>query len=251
MYAATAEDVDKAVKAARAAFKHSSWRDLSGTDRGNLMFKLSDLVMEHSHQLATIDCWDNGKTFKEALGDVLGGAANIKYYAGWADKNHGQTIEIGTQKLAYTLKEPVGVCGQIIPWNYPLGMAIWKLGPALACGNTVVMKPAEQTPLSILYMMNLMKEAGFPPGVVNIVNGLGKVAGVAIASHPGIDKVAFTGSTTTGKEVMKLAASNMKNVTLETGGKSPVLIFDDAEMDQAVKEAHQGKSLFYLLDITS
>jgi aldehyde dehydrogenase (NAD+) len=145
---------------------------------------------------------------------------------------------VGSAKFAYTIKEPVGVCGQIIPWNYPLAMAAWKLGPALACGNTVVLKLAEQTPLSVLYLANLIKEAGFPPGVVNILNGHGREAGAAIASHLDIDKIAFTGSTATGKEVMKMAAINMKNITLETGGKSPLLVFADADLDQAVKWAH-------------
>lgn len=173
----------------------------------------------------------------EDLGEVIG---TIKYYAGYADKIHGQVIETTPAKLAYTIREPVGVCGQIIPWNYPLAMAAWKLGPALACGNTVVLKPAEQTPLSILYLANLIKEAGFPPGVVNILNGYGKKAGAAIATHLNIDKIAFTGSTATGREIMKMASVNMKNITLETGGKSPLLVFDDADLDQAVKWSHIG-----------
>jgi aldehyde dehydrogenase (NAD(P)+) len=172
--------------------------------------------------------------------DVAMTAECIKYYAGWADKVHGQVIDTGPNKLAYTIREPVGVCGQIIPWNYPLGMAAWKLGPALACGNTIVMKAAEQTPLSILILANLIKEAGFPPGVVNILNGHGRVAGAAIAQHLDIDKIAFTGSTATGREIMKMAAVNLKNITLETGGKSPLLVFDDADLDQAVKWAHIG-----------
>lgn len=164
----------------------------------------------------------------------------LRYYAGWADKVHGQTISTSHLKLAYTLRQPIGVVGQIIPWNYPLAMAAWKLGPALACGNTIIMKPAEQTPLSILYLANLIKEAGFPPGVINILNGYGRVAGSALVSHPGVDKVAFTGSTMTGREIMKLAASTLKNVTLETGGKSPLLVFDDADLVQAAKWAHTG-----------
>lgn len=142
--------------------------------------------------------------------------------------------------MAYTLREPIGVCGQIIPWNYPLGMAAWKLGPALAAGNTVVLKPSEQTPLSILYFANLIKEAGFPPGVVNIINGLGRVAGAALANHQDVGKIAFTGSTATGREIMKLAAGNLKNITLETGGKSPLIIFNDADLDNAVKWSHYG-----------
>jgi aldehyde dehydrogenase (NAD+) len=182
-----------------------------------------------------------GKPYSDALnGDLAEVSGTIKYYAGYADKIHGQVIETTPAKLAYTIREPIGVCGQIIPWNYPLAMAAWKLGPALACGNTVILKAAEQTPLSILYFANLVKEAGFPPGVVNILNGHGRVAGAAIAQHPGIDKIAFTGSTATGREIMKMAAVNMKNITLETGGKSPLLVFADADLEQAVKWAHVG-----------
>ncbi len=167
-------------------------------------------------------------------------SACLRYYAGYADKLHGTVIDTGPAKLAYTLREPLGVCGQIIPWNYPLAMAAWKLGPALACGNCVVLKAAEQTPLSILYFATLVKEAGFPPGVVNLLNGYGKDAGNAIASHEGIDKIAFTGSTATGRLIMKSAAVNLKNITLETGGKSPLLVFDDADLEQAAKWAHIG-----------
>jgi aldehyde dehydrogenase (NAD+) len=240
VYAASAADVDTAVAAARKAFKDPSWRDLSGTDRGNLLIKLSDLVVKHKETISTIETWDNGKVYCDSMGDIEEVQAVFKYYGGYADKIHGQVIDTGVNKLAYTIKEPVGVCGQIIPWNFPLAMAAWKLGPALACGNTVVIKAAEQTPLSILYLAELIKEAGFPPGVVNILNGYGREAGAAIATHLGIDKVAFTGSTTTGKEIMKMASINMKNITLETGGKSPLLVFDDADLDQAVKWAHIG-----------
>ncbi|RDW87299.1 ALDH-like protein [Coleophoma crateriformis] len=241
VYAATADDVDAAVKAARKAFKDPSWRDMAPTDRGNLMIKLSDLVAAHAETLATIETWDNGKPYSVAFSEDVGEVKNtLRYYGGYADKIHGQVIDTGAAKFAYTIKEPLGVCGQIIPWNYPLAMAAWKLGPALACGNTVVIKAAEQTPLSILYLATLIKEAGFPPGVVNILNGYGREAGAAIASHLDIDKIAFTGSTSTGKEIMKSAAINMKNITLETGGKSPLLVFEDADLDQAVKWAHIG-----------
>ncbi|KAG9233329.1 aldehyde dehydrogenase-like protein [Amylocarpus encephaloides] len=241
VYAATPEDVDAAVAAARTALKDPSWRDLSPTERGNMMIKLSDLIGRDAEILATIETWDNGKTYADSLSiDVAEVQGTLKYYGGYADKIHGQTIDVGADKFAYTIKEPIGVCGQIIPWNFPLAMAAWKLGPALACGNTIVMKAAEQTPLSILYMANLIKEAGFPPGVINILNGYGREAGAAIATHLGIDKVAFTGSTATGKEIMKMASINMKNITLETGGKSPLIVFDDAELDQAVKWAHVG-----------
>ncbi|KAB8336704.1 hypothetical protein FH972_021014 [Carpinus fangiana] len=235
------EDVDDAVAAARAAFKDSAWRDMSPTDRGNLMIKFSQLIEQHAETLAAIETWDNGKPYSVALSEDLQEViGTIKYYGGYADKVHGQVIDTGSAKFAYTIREPIGVCGQIIPWNYPLAMAAWKLGPALACGNTVVLKPAEQTPLSILYLANLIKEAGFPPGVINIVNGYGRSAGAAIAQHLGIDKIAFTGSTATGREIMKMAAVNMKNITLETGGKSPLLVFDDADLEQAVKWSHIG-----------
>lgn len=240
MYAASVDDVDTAVAAARKAFKDPSWRDMSPTDRGNMMMVLSDLVAKHADTLATIETWDNGKPYGDSLGDVGEVVSVLKYYGGYADKIHGQVIDTGPAKFAYTIREPVGVCGQIIPWNYPLAMAAWKLGPALACGNTIVMKAAEQTPLSILYLANLIKEAGFPPGVINILNGVGRVAGAAIATHVNIDKIAFTGSTATGKEIMKMAAGTMKNITLETGGKSPLLVFDDADLEQAIKWSHIG-----------
>jgi aldehyde dehydrogenase (NAD+) len=205
------------------------------------MFKFAELIEKHKEVLATLETWDNGKPYSVALNEDLGEVVNvIRYYAGYADKIHGQTISTTPQKFAYTLRQPIGVCGQIIPWNYPLAMAAWKLGPALACGNTIVIKAAEQTPLSILYLASLIKEAGFPPGVINVLNGYGKDAGAAIASHPDIDKIAFTGSTLTGKQIMKTASVNMKNITLETGGKSPLLVFDDADLDQAAKWAHIG-----------
>ncbi|CAI6336088.1 unnamed protein product [Periconia digitata] len=235
------KDVDNAVAAARAAFKSKLWRGLTPSERGALLWKLGDLCERDSHILATIDAWDNGKPYQQALDEDIAETISVfRYYAGWADKIYGQTIDVGSAKLAYTRHEPLGVCGQIIPWNFPIMMAAWKLGPALACGNTIVLKPAEQTPLSALYLASLIKEAGFPPGVVNIVNGLGNPVGVALSGHSGVDKVAFTGSTVTGKNIMKAAASNMKNVTLETGGKSPLLIFDDADLDQAVKWSHMG-----------
>ncbi|KAG8162629.1 hypothetical protein KVR01_007107 [Diaporthe batatas] len=227
--AATSEDVDKAVQAARAALNHASWRDLPATDRGKLMSRLAELMEQHRETLATIETWDNGKPY-----------STLRYYAGFADKVFGQVIETTPEKFAYTIREPVGVCGQIIPWNYPLAMAAWKLGPALACGNTVILKPAEQTPLSILYFANLVAEAGFPPGVVNIVNGLGAVTGAALASHPDVDKIAFTGSTSTARHIMKMASHNLKNITLETGGKSPLIVFDDADLDLAAYWAHAG-----------
>ncbi|KAF2021786.1 aldehyde dehydrogenase-like protein [Aaosphaeria arxii CBS 175.79] len=241
VYAAGPEDVHVAVAAARKAFKDPSWRDLDSTARGAILFKFAELIEQHRETLAAIETWDNGKPFSVSLNDDLGEViGTIKYYAGYADKIHGQVIETSPAKLAYTIREPLGVCAQIIPWNFPLAMAAWKLGPALATGNTVVMKAAEQTPLSILYLATLVKDAGFPPGVINILNGEGRKAGAALAQHLDVDKIAFTGSTATGKEIMKMAAVNMKNITLETGGKSPLVVFDDADLDQAVKWAHVG-----------
>ncbi|KAL8828726.1 MAG: hypothetical protein Q9170_006476 [Blastenia crenularia] len=239
VYAAGPQDVDDAVAAARKAFK--TWRDIVPTERGALMLKLADLVDRDRETLATIETWDNGKPYLVSLNEDLAEVAGcLRYYAGYADKLHGSVIDTGPLKFAYTLREPIGVCAQIIPWNYPLAMAAWKLGPALACGNTVVLKSAEQTPLSILVLGTLIKEAGFPPGVVNFLNGVGKTAGEALAGHLGVDKIAFTGSTATGRQIMKTAAVNLKNITLETGGKSPLLVFDDADLEQAAKWAHIG-----------
>lgn len=241
VYAASSEDVDIAVKAARAAFESPDWRDQDPANRSALIHRFADLLEKHAETLATIETWDNGKPYSAALEvDVQESINCLRYFAGWADKIDGSTIDTGPAKLAYTIREPVGVCGQIIPWNYPLLMAAWKLGPALACGNTVVLKAAEQTPLSILYIANLVKEAGFPPGVVNLLNGLGPDAGAAISSHPNIDKIAFTGSTATAKTIMKAASVNLKSVTLETGGKSPLIVFEDAELEEAAKWAHLG-----------
>ncbi|ROT36021.1 aldehyde dehydrogenase [NAD(P)+]-like protein [Sodiomyces alkalinus F11] len=241
VYSATTSDVDKAVAAARAAFRHTSWKRLSGTERGRLLSSLADLVEAHAETLATIETLDNGKPLSLSRSwDVPEFVGVLRYYAGWADKIHGQTIPVGPDKLAYTVRVPRGVCAQIIPWNYPLAMAAWKLGPALAAGNTVVLKPAEQTPLSALYVARLIADAGFPAGVVNILNGRGLEAGAALAAHPDVDKLAFTGSTATGRDVMRLAAGTLKDVTLETGGKSPLLVFDDADLDQAARWAHEG-----------
>ncbi|KAH8727464.1 aldehyde dehydrogenase [Phaeosphaeriaceae sp. PMI808] len=239
--AASAEDVDRAVKAARAALSSPEWGGISNTERGYLIYKLADIIEEHKEVLATLEAWDNGKAYSIALNDDLGeSVAVLRYYAGWADKIHGQTIPTTPQKLAYTIKQPIGVCAQIIPWNFPLMMAAWKLGPALACGNTVVLKPAEQTPISILYLATLIQKAGIPDGVINIINGLGREAGNALASHPDVDKIAFTGSTATARQIMKAASVNLKNLTLETGGKSPLVVFKDADLDQAAKWGHVG-----------
>ncbi|EHK15587.1 uncharacterized protein TRIVIDRAFT_196415 [Trichoderma virens Gv29-8] len=241
VFAAGEPDVDRAVQAARKALKQPEWRLLSGTERGHLMNRLADLVEKHSETLAAIETLDNGKPLSVSRSyDVPHFSEVLRYYAGWADKNPGSVIDVGSKKMAYTVKQPVGVCGQIIPWNYPLDMAAWKLGPALSCGNTVVLKLAEQTPLSMLYVASLVREAGFPPGVINIINGSGGEAGAALARHPDVDKIAFTGSTATGKEVMRMAAGTLKAVTLETGGKSPLIVFDDANLEQAVRWAHEG-----------
>ncbi|PFH62679.1 hypothetical protein XA68_12550 [Ophiocordyceps unilateralis] len=241
--AASEADINSAVAAARRALSSPQWRDMAGAERGRLMLRLADLVEENLEKLATMEAWDNGKPFAVARDqDVVEVTGCLRYYAGWADKLQGLTIPTtgGSAKLAYTLRQPVGVCAQIIPWNFPLAMAAWKLGPALAAGNTVVLKPAEQTPLSALLLAELIRSAGFPPGVVNIVNGLGRDAGAALASHPGVDKVAFTGSTATGRHIMRAAAAGLKNLTLETGGKSPLLVFADADLVQAARWARIG-----------
>jgi len=234
-------DVDKAVKAAQAAFDlGSKWRKMPATRRGLLLSKLADLIERNAEELARLESLDNGKPFNDALkADVPLTAMCYRYFAGWADKIHGKTIPINGPYFCYTKLEPVGVCGQIIPWNFPMLMQAWKLAPALACGNTVVLKPAEQTPLTALRIGELIVEAGFPPGVVNILPGFGPTAGAAISSHMDIDKVAFTGSTEVGKLIMEAAAkSNLKRVTLELGGKSPNIVFADADLDAAIEGSH-------------
>ncbi|KAI1126929.1 aldehyde dehydrogenase [Nemania abortiva] len=236
----TEKDIDIAVKAARAAL-NGAWRKLPTADRGRLLLKLADLFERDVNILANIEALDNGKTVSMAAFDVMGSAATLRYYGGWADKIYGQTIDIDENSHTYTRHEPMGVCGQIIPWNFPIVMLTWKIGPALATGNTVVLKPSEQTPLSALYIAKLIAEAGFPPGVVNIVNGTGAVAGAAISSHMDIDKVAFTGSTAVGRQIMAAAAkSNLKKVTLELGGKSPNIVFPDANVDNALSWVNFG-----------
>ncbi len=235
-----AADIDKAVKAARKAFDHGPWRKMNARARGRLMYKLAELMEEHLDELAALETLDNGKPINDSRGADLPLAIDCyRYYAGWADKIEGKTIPINGPYHCYTRHEPVGVVGQIIPWNFPLLMMAWKLGPALAAGCTVILKPAEQTPLSALRVGELAIEAGFPPGVINIVPGYGETAGAAISRHMDIDKVAFTGSTEVGKLVMRAAAdSNLKRVTLELGGKSPNIIFADADLDAAVEGAH-------------
>jgi len=237
---ATGPDVDKAVKAARAAFE-GVWAETKPLQRGKYLIRLAELMEENADLLTEIETLDNGKNLAQARGDVLGGAGCLRYYGGWADKIHGKTIDTQPGVFNYTRHEPIGVCGQIIPWNFPILMWSWKIGPAVATGNTVVLKSAEQTPLSALKLAELIKEAGFPPGVINIISGLGKTAGAALSSHMDVDKIAFTGSTVTGRLIMKAAAdSNLKKVTLELGGKSPNIIFDDAELEKAVEWATFG-----------
>lgn len=237
---ATEKDVDLAVAAARKAFE-TSWKQVTPRQRSRFMIKLADLVENNLELLAAVESLDNGKSIAMAKGDVGAVAACIRYYGGWADKIEGKTIDIAPDMFHYTRPEPIGVCGQIIPWNFPLLMLSWKIGPALATGNTIVMKSAEQTPLSALVFANLVKEAGFPAGVFNLISGFGKVAGAAISSHMDIDKVAFTGSTIVGRTIMKAAASsNLKKVTLELGGKSPNIVFNDADIEQAISWVNFG-----------
>src|SRR6202167_390902 len=240
---ADAADVNLAVKAARAAFHSKApWRRMSAAERGKLLNRLADLVEKHADELARLESLDNGKPYTIAkAADVALTIACYRYYAGWADKVQGKTIPIAGDYFCYTRHEPVGVVGQIIPWNFPLLMQAWKLAPALATGNTVVMKPAEQTPLTALRVAELITEAGFPDGVVNMLPGYGPTAGAAIARHMDVDKVAFTGSTEVGHLIMEAAAkSNLKRVTLELGGKSPNIVFADTHMDEAVEGAHFG-----------
>jgi phenylacetaldehyde dehydrogenase len=239
-----APEVDRAVRAARRAFESGPWSRITPSDRGRLLWRLADLIEEHGEELAQLESLDNGKPVGVArVADVPLSADLFRYMAGWATKLNGETIQPsvpyapGAEWHAYTLREPVGVVGQIIPWNFPLLMAAWKLGPALATGCTVVLKPAEQTPLSALRLADLALEAGFPAGVLNVVTGLGETAGAALAAHDGVDKVAFTGSTEVGKLIVKAAAGNLKKVTLELGGKSPNIVLPDADLGIAIPGA--------------
>jgi len=241
------EDIDRAVKAARAAFETGPWSKMTPSERGRLIWKLGDLLEQNLEEFAELEMLDNGKPLKIArIADVPLAVDLFRYMAGWATKIEGNTIPIsagGAKFLAYTLREPVGVVGQIIPWNFPLLMAAWKLGPALAAGCTVVLKPAEQTPLSCLRLGELIQEAGFPDGVVNIVPGYGETAGAALAAHPDVDKVAFTGSTEVGKLILQAAAGNLKKVSLELGGKSPNVVFGDGDLDTAI--AGSASAIFF------
>jgi len=234
-------DVDDAVKAARKALDDGRWPSMGPHERARMMFKIAELIDTHADELAELETLDNGKPLTFSRGfDIPASAETFRYYGGWVTKIYGETNPSDPAFFNYTLREPVGVCGQIIPWNFPLLMAAWKLGPALACANTVILKPAEQTPLTALRLGELLMEAGVPDGVVNIITGFGPGAGSSIAEHPEIDKVAFTGSTEVGKIILKASAGNLKKVSLELGGKAPNIIFPDADLDQAVPTAMMG-----------
>jgi len=233
------EDVDLAVDAAREAFETGPWATMDARDRGQLMYRLADLLEEEAEDLAALETLDNGKPINDARSaDIPLVVDCIRYYAGWADKIQGATIPIRGDYFCYTRREPVGVVGQIIPWNFPALMAAWKWGPALAAGCTIVMKPAEQTPLTCLRMARLAQKAGIPDGVINVIPGYGPTAGGAIVQHPGVDKIAFTGELSTAKLIQKQAAETMKRMTFELGGKSPNVIFADADLDAAIQGAH-------------
>jgi acyl-CoA reductase-like NAD-dependent aldehyde dehydrogenase len=241
---AGAEDVDRAVAAARKSFDRGEWRDLPPAERAKVLWKVGDMIEERAMEFAQLETLDNGMPINDALLFFVPlAAATFRYYAGWVTKLDGATQQISApgRYLSYTLRQPVGVVGQIIPWNFPLMMAAWKIAPALACGNSVVLKPAEQTPLSALRLAELLQEADLPAGVLNVVPGFGEVAGARLASHPDVDKIAFTGSTEVGKLIARASAeSNLKRVSLELGGKSPNIVFEDADMAKAVSGAFFG-----------
>lgn len=239
-----AADVDRAVQAARAAFRDDAWRKLSPHRRAELLWRLADLIERHGDELATLETLNNGKPiFESRQIDVPSVVENFRYFAGLADKIEGTTIPVAGPFLNYTLREPLGVVACIVPWNFPLSLAAWKVAPALACGNTVVLKPAEETPLTALVLGELAAEAGFPPGVVNVVAGFGETAGAALVRHPDVDAISFTGSTEVGRIIMREAAATLKKLSLELGGKSPNIILADADLAAAVRGASSG--IFY------
>jgi acyl-CoA reductase-like NAD-dependent aldehyde dehydrogenase len=241
---ACAAEVDQAVRSARQAFENPKWRDMDPHRRARLLWRLADLVEENAEFIAETETMDNGKPgFESAKVDVPFVISNFRYYAGWADKLGGQTIPVSGPFLNYTLREPLGVVGAIIPWNFPLNIASWKVAPALACGNAIILKPAEETPLTALLLGELALEAGFPPGILNVIPGRGHVTGQALVEHPDVDKISFTGSTETGRKVMETAAVTLKKLTLELGGKSPNVVFEDADLGAAVRGAATG--IFY------
>jgi len=236
-------DVDLAVAAAERAFAiGSEWRTMDASVRGELLYRLADLMERDREYLAALETLNGGKLYSDAFNvDLTIAIKVLRYYAGWADKLHGKTIPMDGPFVAMTRREPIGVCGAIVPWNFPLLLTVWKLAPALCCGNCIVIKPSEVTPLTGIALGALCREAGFPPGVVSVLPGFGKTAGAAIATHMKIDKIAFTGSTPVGRQIMRMAAeSNLKKVTLELGGKSPIVVFEDADVDEAVELAHHA-----------
>ncbi len=241
---ARAADIDRAAAAARSAMQPGSdWRLMDALDRGELVARLGRAIEARGEKLSRLETLDNGKPIREARIDIRTAVDAFRYYSGWASKLEGETIPVRGRVLNYTVREPVGVVGGIIPWNFPLVMASWKVAPALACGNAVILKPAEQTPLSALELAALADEVGFPAGVVNVVPGYGQTAGAALVTHPDVDKIAFTGSTAVGKQIMREGADSLKKVSLELGGKSPNIVFDDADLDAAVRGAFNG--IFY------
>ena len=234
-------DIDLAVIAAREAFENGPWKKTDARDRGRILLEIANLIEKNKDELALLDTLDNGKPINETTNaDIPLAIDCFLYYAGWADKIHGETIPVRGEFFNYTLREPVGVVGQIIPWNFPLLMAAWKIAPALACGNTIVLKPAEQTPLTALRLGEICQEAGLPDGVLNIVPGYGPTAGAALAEHMDVDKIAFTGGSNTGRIIMQAASKNLKRITLELGGKSPNIVFADSDIDSAVAGAMTG-----------
>jgi aldehyde dehydrogenase (NAD+) len=236
-------DVDAAVAAARAAFD-GPWSRLSARERGRIVWKIGEKLMEKADEIARLETLHNGKPiFESRQIEVPAAAECFQYFAGWADKIHGETIPVKGSFLTYTLREPVGVVAAIVPWNFPLLLTAWKVAPALACGNTVIIKPASQTPLTALALAEVAQEAGLPPGVLNVITGPGSTVGQMIVEHPGIDKIAFTGDTSTGKGIMKGSADTLKRITLELGGKSPNIVFADADLDAALRGATTG--IFY------
>ncbi len=243
VYEASEKDVDLAVEAARKALE-GPWKKFSAADRGKILWKIGDLILKYAEELSYLETLDSGKTiFESSKVDIPFTADVFYYYAGWADKIQGETIPVRGNFFNYTLREPVGVVGQIIPWNFPLNLASWKVAPALACGNTVILKPAEQTPLTALKLGEICQEAGLPDGVVNVLTGHGPTTGAALVKHPGVDKIAFTGSHLTGQEIMCTASHSLKKVSLELGGKSPNIVLADSDIEPAIRGALNG--IFY------
>jgi acyl-CoA reductase-like NAD-dependent aldehyde dehydrogenase len=240
---AGAEDVDRAVAAARACYESDGWRKLEPRQRGRMLAKAADLLESRADEFAALETRQNGKPLFESKIDVAMTVETLRYYAGWADKVTGATLPVTPGSFVYTLKEPVGVVGAIVPWNFPLNLASWKFAPALAAGCTVVLKPASETPLTALLFAEVAQAAGFPAGAFNVFAGDGRTAGAALVKHGGVDKIAFTGSTAVGQGIMREAANTLKRVTLELGGKSPNIIFADADVPAAVKGAQTA--IFY------